>query len=171
MRWGRCRNDVLDTRGKQVGKAALAGWKFLAAAPRGSLRLWPFDGSLSELLVDGEGVVVAETYPREYYRHLRSEAAQPGLWSKTRQSDRLKWIPRLLKWAEELGVAFDLAVMNRIQKGFSAGINGEDEFDAIVGLLGMTAVLRGHVGSGEPTNDAAVGATEGWILGRSATEE
>jgi len=73
---------------------------------------------------------------------------------------------RLLAWADEVGVGFESGVQHRVEEGFSAGVNGEDEFDAMVGLLGMVAVVRGVVESGEPKDDAAVTAIEGWILGR-----
>jgi hypothetical protein len=55
----------------QVGRAAIAGWRdLLAPAVRdGSIALWPFDGSLSDLL-DGQRIVVAEIYPAETYGHV-----------------------------------------------------------------------------------------------------
>ena len=153
--------------GQQVGKAALAGWKFLAASPQGTIRLWPFQGTLSDLMDGDGGVVVVETYPREYYKYIQPLLPPPGPWSKRRQADRLQWMPRLLAWADELGVGFERDVLHRVEEGFSSGVNGEDEFDAIVGLLGMIVVVRGLVESGEPRNDPAVTTTEGWILGRS----
>jgi hypothetical protein len=56
--------------GQQVGKAAIAGWKEVLIPALDDteidLRLWPFDGSLSELVARGR-VVVAETYPAEFY--------------------------------------------------------------------------------------------------------
>ena len=59
--------------GNQVGKAAISGWRdVLAPALRESsldLALWPFDGTLDELL-ERRQTVVAETYPTEFYRHL-----------------------------------------------------------------------------------------------------
>ena len=57
-------------------------------------------------------------------------------------------------------------IAQRLQDGFSDDINGEDEFDAVVGLLGMIAVVTGAMESGEPTDDAPVTSVEGWILGR-----
>ena len=41
-------------------------------------------------------------------------------------------------------------------------------FDAVVGLLGMIAVVTGAIDAGVPSDDPAVISTEGWILGRAA---
>ena len=148
--------------GNQVGKAALSGWRYLAAAPRSSYRLWPFEGDLTDLLDDGGTDVVTETYPREFYQHFRISGG-----SKQQQEDRLDWMPGLLAWAQLLGVEWEPEILQRVQAGFSERSIGEDEFDAVVGLLGMIAVATGQLESGEPDDDPAVKAVEGWILGRS----
>ena len=174
--------------GKQVGKAALSGWRLLAAASQpapsggrspsrgpapspGPVRLWPFHGPLVALLDDPTVSVVAETYPREFYQYVRPDPAgtRRAPWSKRRRSDRLEWTPRLLDWAERLGVSWDGHVRRRVAEGCAEGANGEDEFDAVVGLLGMIAVACGVLPSGEPGDDPEVGAVEGWILGRRAS--
>jgi hypothetical protein len=152
--------------GKQVGKGALIGWQLIAAARRAQpgIRLWPFDGPLSELLTGRAQTVVAETYPREYYRHLGPTAR----WSKRRRADRLRQIPGLFTWAESLPVEWDAGIHRRVQSGFSDDSNGEDEFDAVIGLLAMIAVVTGALDAGVPADDPAVLSTEGWILGRAA---
>lgn len=157
--------------GKQVGKGALIGWQLIAAARRAQpgIRLWPFDGPLSQLLTGqaqtGQAqTVVAETYPREYYRHLGPAAR----WSKRRRADRLRQIPGLLAWAESLPVEWDAGIQPRVESGFSDDRNGEDEFDAVIGLLAMIAVVTGALDAGVPADDPAVLSTEGWILGRAA---
>jgi len=165
--------------GKQVGKAALSGWRLLAAAADGTagggpVRLWPFHGPLRTLLGEpASSAVVVETYPREFYRYVRPDpgpgAARRAPWSKRRRSDRLEWMPRLLDWAERLGVSWESDVHRRVEQGCAEGAHGEDEFDAVVGLLGMIAVVTGAVASGEPDDDAEVATVEGWILGRRAT--
>ena len=111
--------------------------------------------------------MVVETYPREFYRHIKPQASSPGPWSKRRWVDRLLWVPQLLDWAKSLGVELDGDVLAWVEGGFSVGPNGEDEFDAVVGLLGMIAVVMGALDSGEPWDDAEVGSVEGWILGRA----
>jgi hypothetical protein len=153
--------------GKQVGKAALAGWKYLSAAAPSGVRLWPFDGPLDSLL-DGnsEQVIVAETYPREFYPYVKPRLSSPIPWSKRRRKDRLLWVPRLLQWAESLGIQWSASVLSRVEAGFSDGHNGEDEFDSVVGLLGMAAIVTAHLTPGVPDDDPEVQRVEGWILGR-----
>ncbi|MGH3224239.1 MAG: hypothetical protein ACRDPY_37085 [Streptosporangiaceae bacterium] len=156
--------------GKQVGKGALIGWQLIAAARRAKPAplLWPFDGSLSELLTGRAQPVVAETYPREYYRYL-GPAAVHSRWSKRRKADRLRLIPGVLAWAESLPAEWDASVRRQVESGFSDGRNGEDEFDAAIGLLAMIAVVSGAMDTGIPADDRAVFDTEGWILGRVAS--
>jgi hypothetical protein len=154
--------------GKQVGKGALAGWQLLAAARHREpgIALWPFAGPLPRLLDGGGRLVVAETYPREYYKHVRVPGTRVTRWSKRRRTDRLTWVPGMLRWAASLGVTWHGALLSRAEDGFSDGANGEDEFDAVIGLLAMISVVTGAVPSGEPRDDPAIGSTEGWILGR-----
>ena len=155
--------------GKQVGKGALIGWQLIAAARRATpgVRLWPFDGPLSQLLTGQAETVVAETYPREYYCHLGPPAAR-GRWSKRRRADRLRQVSGLFTWAESLPVEWDPGIRRRVESGFSDDRNGEDEFDAVIGMLAMIAVVTGTIDAGVPSDDPAVITTEGWILGRAA---
>ncbi len=158
---------------KQAGKASLDGWRLLRRArARGvDIALWPFDGSLISLLARtaspaaAAGFVVAEVYPREFYRRIGAPPAPR--WSKRRRDDRLICVPRLLAWAESLGVGWAADVRPRVSAGFSDGVAGEDEFDCVVGLLGMIGVVTGAIPVGLPAEDAAVVTTEGWILGRA----
>jgi hypothetical protein len=73
----------------------------------------------------------------------------------------LEWIRKLLEWAASVRVEWDPEVLARVEAGFSAGSNGEDEFDAVVGLLGMVATVRGVLPSGEPTGDRQWGLWRG----------
>jgi hypothetical protein len=149
--------------GKQAGKAALHGWRMLRQAGA-DMALWPFAGSLEALLAGPARFVVAETYPREFYQYA---GVPRGRWSKRRPADRLRAAPGVLGWADLLGVRWDAAVRERVAAGCSAGPEGEDEFDAVIGLLGMIGVLTGAIEPGVPAGDHAVVSTEGWILGRA----
>ncbi len=154
---------------KQVGKGALAGWQLLSAARsrEPGIAIWPFSGPLPGLL-NGDGrIVVVETYPREYYQHVRPLGVRASRWSKRRRADRLAWVPGLLRWADSLGVTWHPGILCRVEEGFSDGANGEDEFDSVTGLLAMIAVVTGALPAGEPLDDPAITTTEGWILGRS----
>jgi hypothetical protein len=160
---------------KQAGKASLDGWRLLRRArARGvDIALWPFDGSLSSLLArdarpgqaSASGFVVAEVYPREFYRRVGAPPA--ARWSKRRLHDRLMCVPPLLAWAESLGVGWAPDVLRRVTAGFSDGPAGEDEFDCVIGVLGMISVVTGATPAGLPADDRAVVTIEGWILGRT----
>ena len=67
---GKRRCSLFWTLGpNQVGKAAIIGWRDVLTPALGSDKsvvLWPFDGSLDQLLKPGN-VVIVETYPAECY--------------------------------------------------------------------------------------------------------
>ncbi len=156
---------------KQAGKASLDGWRLLrqARARGADIALWPFDGSLSSLLAASagtEGFVVVEVYPREFYRCIG--APPRARWSKRRRDDRLMCVPGLLAWAESLGVGWAADVRRRVNAGFCDGPAGEDEFDCVVGMLGMIGVVAGAIPAGLPAGDPAVVTIEGWMLGRAS---
>jgi len=68
----------------------------------------------------------------------------------------------LLRWADAQSVTLEDDLRNGIEGGFS---QGDDAFDAVVGLFGMLQACLGHRSSGEP-DDRAVREIEGWFLGR-----
>jgi hypothetical protein len=51
-----------------------------------------------------------------------------------------------------------------MEQGFP---NGDDAFDATVGLFGILKVLRGERKTGDP-NEGSVRKLEGWILGQQS---
>jgi hypothetical protein len=159
---------------QQVGKAAISGWRDLLAPglARGDLALWPFDGPLADLLRPGR-VVVAETYPAECYRHLGVRFAPPqaGASSGKRvQAARSARAQTLLGWASQAGVEIDPGLRAAIVAGFGASSDGEDRFDAVVGLLGLLNIVLGRRPPGDPT-DPAIRHIEGWILGQLDNKE
>ena len=157
--------------GNQVGKAAISGWRDLIApalrVPKGRrapLRLWPFDGPLERLL-EQPGIVVAETYPGEIYSHFCMEIAAPSR-SKRRQDDRRSEASVLTNMAMHLEIDLADSLSAMIEDGFGNRGDGDDRFDATVGLFGMINVLRGHRASGDPP-DHTRRTVEGWILGQT----
>jgi len=151
---------------QQVGKAAIVGWRnLLIPALRGGhdLALWPFDGDLGELLASRD-MVVAETYPAEIYGHL-GLGFGTGAGGKRVQSARAAQAPRLLQQARRLGLGLDRRLRDAIADGFGPAPDGEDPFDATVGLLGMVNVVVGGRPAGAP-GDAEVRRIEGWSLGQ-----
>ena len=145
----------------QVGKGALFGWKdvIIPAMKKypHAVRLWPFDGPLQTLLTAGS-VVIAETYPAEYYPWL-FETAPKG---KGEQSVRKAAGTALIKWAAKRGIKLDAPLTVTIQNGFP---EGDDAFDAVVGLFGILEVVLGSRKSGDPLDDQK-SKVEGWILGQ-----
>ncbi len=144
----------------QVGKAAIIGWRdVLAPALRdgGPVSLWPLDGPLPSLLVPGN-VVVAETYPAECYGWFTKEP----LGGKRSQDKRRKLSTSLLRWADAQSVTLEDGLRKEIRGGFP---QGDDAFDAVVGLFGMLHVCLGQREPGEP-DDREIREIEGWILGR-----
>ncbi len=151
----------------QSGKAAIVGWRevlapaLLAGDP--PLALWPFAGPLHALLRPG-WIVAAETYPAECYHHLGLTDGGKR-WSKRRPADRIAQAPPLLAWAAAAGVELEPELVKAIETGFGPRPDGDDPFDATVGLFGMLNVVLGRRPPGEP-NDETVRRVEGWILGQ-----
>jgi hypothetical protein len=115
--------------------------------------LWPFDGTLRDLLARG-GIVVTETYPREAYRRLGIAVKRKG-----ERRERAAAAPALLRFAAGIRARLDPALVTAIESGFVS----DDDFDAVIGLFGMLDVVR-RGRSGEPDDDG-VRRVEGWMLG------
>ncbi|HSD22137.1 MAG TPA: hypothetical protein VLC54_18950 [Anaeromyxobacter sp.] len=146
--------------GKQVGKAALAGWRdvVLPALRYGRAKLWPFHGPLTALL--GAGVVVlAEIYPADAHRRLGV-----GRVSKRDPRSRHEASGALLRWLAGAGISPSRRLRAQLAEGFGPRPDGEDPFDAVVALLGMLDVVLGGAALHEP-EDPIVRKVEGWILG------
>lgn len=146
----------------QVGKGAIVGWRdVLVSALRDEnpVKLWPFDGRLDDLLLPGR-VVVAETYPAECYGWFFPEP----LKGKGKLEVRRKAGGHLMRWAESAHVELDPALTRTIKEGFP---EGDDPFDAVVGLFGIIEVVTGRRPTGEPSEDK-IRTLEGWILGQTA---
>jgi hypothetical protein len=154
--------------GNQVGKAALTGWlEVIAPAHREhTASLWPFDGSLAELLEPGR-TVIAETYPADVYPRIGIDlrlGAQRGRSGKRVQSCRAANAPAVEAWTEAAGVELTTELRDELRSGFGPAPDGDDRFDAVVGLVGMLDVVLGRRASGEPKSDV-IRQLEGWILG------
>ena len=157
--------------GQQVGKAAILGWQTMLGPTLRSgdipLAIWPFSGPLFELFRPGQ-VVVAETYPAECYRHLGVAFPRPkaGRRSGKRvQQDRQANAASLLEWADAARIEVMPELQGAIESGFGPSKDGEDPFDAVVGLFGMLNVVLGRRTPGAP-DDEDVRKIEGWILGQ-----
>lgn len=149
----------------QVGKAAISGWRDVLAPTLQSsgldVAVWPFDGTLSELLQQRQ-TIITETYPAEFYYHLGLDVK-----SKKDQKDRQKNAQPLLQWAHSASIKLSPELQFTIKDGFGSSPDGEDPFDSVVGLFGMLNVLLGYRESGEPA-DSVIQNLEGWMLGLPA---
>ena len=146
----------------QVGKGAIAGWRDVLAPALNSEReflLWPFDGGLGDLLQPGK-IVVAETYPAECYGWF----LQDPLSGKGKLEVRRVVGSRLTRWVASFDLVVQPAPLGMIEGGFP---EGDDAFDAVVGLIGMIEVATGRRKPAEPSGDR-IRKVEGWILGQSS---
>jgi len=155
--------------GNQVGKGALSGWsELLQPAIREigwRVALWPFDGAMDELITNG-GVVIAETYPAEFYRHLGVRFGSRKDDGKRSPAARRRNAPALVGWAQRHRVSMTRRLLTEVEDGFGPTGDGEDAFDAVAGLIGMLNVVIGGRPPGEPTA-TSFSAVEGWILGQA----
>lgn len=147
---------------KQVGKAALSGWRdVIGPARRRGARIWPFDGDLEALAAAG-GLVLAESYPGDAYGQLGLSFKGK---SKRRLSDRAGFSDALEAWTVARDIGLAPGLRDALRAGFPPGAGADDGFDAVVGLLAAIAVATGERPSGAP-DSPAVRCWEGWILGK-----
>jgi hypothetical protein len=148
---------------KQVGKAALSGWReVLVPARQHKARLWPFDGALA--CSASHFLTIAETYPAESYRHVGINL-QSGM-SKRNQGHRRKALAGINDWCSANQIVLSKAVDEAVKGGFGARRSGEDPFDAFAGLIAMIEVAEGRR-QPSPDSNISVQEREGWILGQT----
>lgn len=146
----------------QVGKGAICLWRDLlrpALHAPDPPSLWPFDGTLADLL-QPDRIAVAETYPANAMRQLG--LAFRG--SKRRQSDRRFVAASLCAHLHALDATPDATLSAKLQDGFGTAADGEDQFDSLIGLIRMLQIVRNP--SLDQLPDPAIRRWEGWILGR-----
>lgn len=149
--------------GNQVGKAAISGWRELLLPARRSatgVLVWPFDGDVGELTARGR-VVLAETYPAEAY--VRAGLELPS--RKRRQDWRAAQAGAIIQFAHENHIEIVPELDRILRDGFGKGGDGEDPFDAVLGILGMAAVADGRRADMPPL-PPEIRMWEGWMLGR-----
>jgi hypothetical protein len=154
--------------GQQVGKAAISGWESLLSPalsnPELKLNIWPFSGVLADICKN-DNIVVLETYPAEFYGHLGLSFSLPCRRSKRRQIDRNAFADQLLSWSKDHHLELVDSIVGMIMDGFGDDQNGEDRFDALIGLYGMINIILGNHPIGEPTHPQ-ISKIEGWIFGQ-----
>ncbi len=154
---------------KQVGKAAMCGWRDVLAPGLAryheEFALWPFAGRLQELLRNRR-FVVAETYPSEAYGHLGFPRRHRN---KRNQPYRRDCGIDLLAWAAQRPVVLAPDLVALIRDGFGTRTDGEDPFDALVGLTMMIDVVLAYRSEGVPPDEEIL-RIEGWILGQQGNQ-
>jgi hypothetical protein len=155
-----------------VGRGAALGWEkvLLAAVATRRVSLWPFDGSLQELLTQ-RGCVVAETYPAEFYQQLAEAVGVLGakVTGKRKHASRLAYVRVLETWFRMAPVDTDDDMKSLVKNGFDDTSVAEDQFDATVGCLGMLNLVLGLRLPYEPPAGVPR-AIEGWILGLRSSQ-
>ncbi|WP_299258722.1 hypothetical protein [uncultured Kushneria sp.] len=144
----------------QVGKAAQTGWQdVIRPAVAQGAALWPFDGELTTL-AQTRHCIVCETWPTLAARRVGAELS--ARQSKRRQTDRLDACQRLLN--SQLPIEWQTQAKASLLSGFGERADGEDAFDAMLGLLMMVAVVEGQLPVSSSLSSVAR-RIEGWILG------
>ena len=130
-----------------------------------TVSIWPFDGSLSELL-DQPGITLAEIYPGEAYSHVGMRIGVGTGRKKTSRADR-KEVSSALLTADQSG---RIEISDAAKSWIDWGFLYEDDFDAMVGLLSMLLVVTGQRPADVPDIEE-VRTIEGWILGQAIPTE
>ncbi|MFU8772453.1 MAG: hypothetical protein ACNA8H_08550 [Anaerolineales bacterium] len=167
---------------QQVGKAAISGWKEVLAPTLLSdlkkkdcshpLRIWPFSGSLQELL-QTEALIVAETYPPEFYNHFKLNFKNPITGKPSGKRDQVVRASNaaiLMSIVNVLEIQLEPALRVDLLSGFGPSQSGEDTFDAFIGLLGMLNILSGKQPFDDP-DDFDIRHIEGWIFGQLRNQD
>lgn len=151
---------------QQVGKAALNGWEKLIIPGlkdrTHDIVIWPFSGKMPELIQPGR-IIITETYPALYLHQLQLVNLNRR-FSKRRQIDRVEAAKRLIQFAKVNSIEIHPKLKSQLQGGFGSGDNGDDLFDAVVGIFGMLQFFIRKVHLPEPSNTIQT-QIEGWILG------
>lgn len=147
---------------KSVGKGAIHGLtQTIRPLCANGARLWPFHGTL-EGLAEAR-LVLAETYPARSY----ATVCGTKLVGKGDASALKNLAPAILATCARLRATLPESITARLQEGFASGSGdgkaNSDEFDALIGLLGMIEAI------GRPDvtrRDFApqVQRWEGWML-------
>ena len=109
---------------------------------------------------------MVETYPTESYDHI-------GIvlnGSKREHTKRAAQATAFEVWQRHPEISGKVVLESDAKKAilerFGPDEDGEDPFDAFVGLLGMLNVVLGRRAAGWPA-DSHQRAVEGWILGQA----
>jgi hypothetical protein len=138
-----------------VGRAAADGWQKVIGPALDEISLWPFDGSLADLLAR-PGVVIAEIYPALFFGQASKGAG------KEDGGARRDVFRNLLEKSREEGL--EVVLTPSAEEWVEAGFSSSDDFDPMLSVLGLLHLLRTESFLAMP-DEQAVREMEGWILG------
>ena len=147
---------------KQVGKAALSGWReVIGPARRRGATLWPFDGDLAALAA-AAGLVLAESYPGDAYGQIGLSVAEE---EQPTPLGRAALAPPSRAGRSRAPSGSTAAWCRRSAMDFPPVRGSDDGFDAAVGSSGGGGGAAGERPAGAP-RPTTVRHWEGWILGK-----
>lgn len=148
---------------KQVGKAAITGWMEVLQplANQSQVGFFPFGGDLKTLCQQHQ-TVVAESYPALSYQMIGLPRSG---WSKRNQNDRRSFAGTILSWIRSRRIELTTESLEEIHDGFGQDADGEDRFDAFMGVLAMIEVTTGRINA-SPVLTKLQSLLEGWMLGK-----
>jgi hypothetical protein len=121
----------------------------------GEVSLWPFDGSLTDLLAR-PGVVMAEIYPALFFGQAsKGTGKEAGV-------ARRDVFRNLLEKSRKEGL--EVALTPWAEEWVEAGFSSSDDFDPMLSVLGLLHLLRTESFLALP-DEQSVREVEGWILG------
>lgn len=144
-----------------VGSGTCALWRELITLNHSSpVRLWPFHGSLHELMAH-EDPIIGEIYPKACYGIALSESLPAPLLSiaKTNRDTRRSIVA-------ELQSARWLARANIQIRDLDAALDSEDDFDAVLSAAALTRLLLENAQIESP--DTVDRRAEGGVLGAAS---
>lgn len=141
---------------RQVGRSAACIWRDLITPRLERVALWPFDGTLRDLLA-GERPIIAEMYPAFLLRTLRVAVTRKS--DPTARAACGRTLLRRVSGDSRLDLQ---TVRSLLRTGFGNTRAGEDPFDATIACIGLAKLL---LDGAMPEPPEAARAVEGWILG------
>jgi len=123
---------------KQVGKAAISGWKelLIPCLEDRSTKIWPFGGDIAKL-ARCPRLILAEVYPAESYAHVGVSFPGGKDGGKRSQTARKRQAKAILDFATRNGIKLRHMLEQQVCQGFGKEEDGEDPFDATAALLSM----------------------------------
>lgn len=144
-----------------VGSGTLALWQELAALEFAARpRIWPFHGSVDELMASDQPIV-AEIYPKACYGIALAESLPAPLLSIAKTK-----VPARREALEALQHSHWLAAARIEVHDWAAAQKSDDDFDALLSAAALTRLFLEHVPF--DSADSVDAVAEGGVLGAAS---